>query len=330
MLREVVGHPGPVRLFARLVAAGRLPHGVIIEGPTGSGRRTLARKLASALLCPERQDGDACGVCQHCVHSRAGTHPDFIELPGRREAPSGLPVDDMREVVDRASSSPLLAVGKVIILPDAERLQGASANALLKLLEEPPPNTWILLTAVSVGGLLGTIRSRAQAFRVQALDRASVERVLVRRGISPGRAAALVAAGAGIDADDSGQMADPPFAELERLLSGLDLAAIVGVLDALESAAGAQRSGRRGGGEDADKADDAEGAGLTPAAIRRGILRVWLTQLALRVQGDLRRQERAGQALDRLDRLAHAQIDLERNQSPRLVLEGLSVVRPPH
>lgn len=314
-LRDVIGHGGTVRLLARLVDRGRLPHAIVLEGPAGCGRRTLARTLAAALLCPERRDGDACGVCTHCAQAAAGTHPDISELPGMRESPSGLPVDAARETAEAAASSPLLGVGKAIIVPDAERLRGASSNALLKILEEPPPRTTLILTAVASASLLGTIRSRAQSYRLQALTQNETAALLQRQGVPRERAASIAAGGGGVRALSASAPPPAPVADLERILAGLDLAAIAVVLAKLPS-------------KTDDDGEDGEG-GRTPAAVQRACLREWLLALGTHVRQGLRSPDAriAGQALDRLERVARAIADLDRNHPPRLALEALAMSR---
>jgi hypothetical protein len=315
-LREVIGHPGPIRLLARLIDRDRLPHAMILEGPQGCGRRTLARAVAAAKLCPERRSGDACGLCAHCLQSAGGTHPDIFELPGRRIAPNGPSVEDARTVADSAAASPLLGIGKAIIIPDAELLRDAAANALLKIIEEPPPRTVIILTVASVGGLLGTIRSRAQLYRLQALNRSDRERVLRGTGMDAAKAAALAARGpkmGGLDAPPA------PFQHLERLLDGLDLAAISAVIDALPSRLG----------DSGDASEDAPSATLTPAAVQRQVLRAWLADLAQRQRQGMRSPDprKAEASVQRVERIARAGQDLDRNLQPRLVLEGLALQR---
>jgi len=312
-LREVIGHAGTVLLLTRLVACGRLPHAMVLEGPAGCGRRTMALALASALLCPERIEGDACGVCAHCVQCVVGNHPDLSELPGSHEAPSGLPVEQARAVAEGAGSSPLLGVAKAIIIPEAERLRGASANALLKILEEPPPRTTLILTASSAASLLGTIRSRSQVYRMHALTMTEVAQVLERNGLAPARASALAAAGAGVRAGGSTAAPPAPIADLERILASFDLGAITRVISALPSKL------------DSGDEDDAR----TPAAVQRACLREWLVVLATQLRQGLRSSDplKAATALDHLERIARARADLDRNHAPRLALESLSLGR---
>lgn len=297
-LRGIVGHAGVVRLLARLVERERLPHAIVLEGPAGCGRRTLARALASALLCPEARGGDSCGICAHCRQSAAGTHPDLTELPSTRELPGALPVDDLRAVAEAAATSPLLGVGKAIILPDAERLRGAAANALLKVLEEPPPRTTLILTATAAAALLGTIRSRVQVYRLQALTAAEAARA---RGGAP----------------TVGTWPAPPLGELERVAGGLDLEAVAAVLAALPTRAGG------------DEGEESEDGPRTPAAVQRACLRAWLQALSERQRAALRSSDprAAGQAADRLTRIARAVADLELNLPPRQALEALALGR---
>lgn len=313
-LRDVIGHAGTVRLLGRLVDRGRLPHALVLEGPPGCGRRTVARALAAALLCPERVLGDACGVCAHCAQAAAGTHPDIAELPGQREAPTGLPVEMARTMAEAASSTPLLGVAKAIIVPDAERLRGATANALLKILEEPPPGTTLILTAGASASLLGTIRSRTQAYRLQALTQPEQVALLERHGVDRARARAIAAAGGSVRAAAAVAAPEAPLKELRRLLSGLDMPALASVLAQLPSRV-------------EDDGDDGEAR--TPAAVQRACLREWLMALGAQVRGELRSPEprTAGVALEQLDRIARAVADLDRNHTPRLALEALTLAR---
>lgn len=295
-LRGIVGHTGTVRLLARLVERQRLPHALILDGPSGCGRRTLALALAAALLCPERRAGDACGVCQHCQQTAARTHPDLTVLPSSREAPRGIPLDEIRSTVEAAAASPLLGVGRVIVIPEAERLRDAAANATLKLIEEPPPGTTIVMTALAAAGVLPTIRSRAQVFRLSALT--ADEAARLPRPVVP--------AGGGLP--------PPPLPELARILAGLDFDAIATVAAALPS--------RLEGGE-----DDAEAP--TAAAVQRACLRQWLIALGEQVRRGLRSPDpaAAAAAVAGLERIARAQGDLQRNHTPRLVLEALALGR---
>ena len=166
-LAEIVGNNHAWQRVSRLLRAERLPPALILDGPAGVGRRTGARAIAQAILCPDKQDGDACGVCNSCRLMDAGNHPDFTELdPNRKE--QELKVEPVREqIVDHVFQSPLQGNGLVFVIPDAQRLNPSAANALLKVMEEPPAGVHFILTASNSQSLLPTIRSRAPMLRLR-------------------------------------------------------------------------------------------------------------------------------------------------------------------
>src|SRR6201998_3905742 len=137
-----------------------MSHAWLITGPPGSGRSVAAVCFAAALQCPS--DGEpGCGRCRACVTTLAGTHADV-----RRVVPEGLSigVDDMRTIVQIASRRPSTGRWQVVVIEDADRLTEGAANALLKVVEEPPPSTVFLLCAPSVDpeDIAITLRSRCR------------------------------------------------------------------------------------------------------------------------------------------------------------------------
>jgi len=162
--------------------AGQLPHALMLSGPVGLGKFQLARQLAEALLCDENKQatsGEAvtepCGHCNGCHLMAAGTHPDFKLL-----APEGdskqIPIDAVRETSRFLTLKSQFAPIQVVIVAPAEAMNKYAANSLLKTLEEPTPNSLILLVASQPSRLLPTIRSRCQSIeftlpdKVQALS----------------------------------------------------------------------------------------------------------------------------------------------------------------
>jgi len=310
-LNEVIGHDGPRRLVQRLVAHGRLPHALLIDGMPGSGRRTLARGLAGALLCASPVDGDACGRCRSCLMVAAGSHPDLVELPHDGDAASDPSVDLVRDqVVSAARESPLVGQRRVFVLYGVERLRGAAANALLKVLEEPPAGTHLLMTTAAAAGVLATIRSRAQLMRLQPLGVAELERILVRGGVAPALAAARARSGGGSHRGLWRDAEDPaPIAALRRLLDeGFDSGTVADAVAHLPS----------------KEPRSEDGVERTLAAEQRLVCRRWLEQLLQSLRVDLRGPE-AVRAADRIDRVLAAIRDLQRNLQPRLVIESLAL-----
>lgn len=306
-LHEVIGHGGLPRLIARLIARGRLPHAIILEGIAGCGRRTFARAMAQALLCSTPRDGDACGTCASCQVMVAGTHPDCIELP-HESTGADLPLDLVREmVVDAAFTSPLMGTAKVFIMPGIERLAPAAANTLLKVLEEPPRGTYMLMTTMTAAGVLRTIRSRAQLYRAAPLTAPEVATILERRGIAKSEAQrlSLVAQGSIRGLDE--RTAQVPFEALSRLLAGpLDEALVGEVVGQLPKKV-AEEAGDR-----------------TLAAEQRRVLGLWLDALVQRERLALSGSD-AEVVAERIERVLRLQHDLDRHLNPHLVVEGLAL-----
>ncbi|MUL46067.1 DNA polymerase III subunit delta' [Mycobacterium sp. CBMA293] len=145
------------------VTTGSMTHAWLITGPPGSGRSIAAVCFAAALQCTaEAADGGpGCGACRACTTTMAGTHADV-----RRVIPEGLSigVDEMRAIVQTASRRPGTGRWQVVVVEDADRLTEGAANALLKVVEEPPPSTVFLLCAPSVDpeDIAVTLRSRCR------------------------------------------------------------------------------------------------------------------------------------------------------------------------
>ncbi len=145
-------------LLASRLDTGAFPHAILIEGPTGSGRRTLARLIAAAAVC--RGSGERpCGTCAACHKSRSGIHPDITEIGGGGEARS-FHLDVVRDLREEVYVRPNEAARRVFILCDVQNMTPQAQNALLKVLEEPPAHVLFILTCEARHQLLETVRSR--------------------------------------------------------------------------------------------------------------------------------------------------------------------------
>jgi DNA polymerase III subunit delta' len=155
---------------------GALAHAWLIVGPPGSGRSTLARAFAAALIA---DPGDTAARDQVL----AGTHPDLTAL---RTEQVVIRIDEARRLVERAYFAPSLGRHRVIVVEDADRMTERTSNVLLKALEEPPEHTVWVLCAPSDADLLPTIRSRVRLLRLREPDVADVAALIQRRtGASP-------------------------------------------------------------------------------------------------------------------------------------------------
>jgi DNA polymerase-3 subunit delta' len=163
------------------VSGGLAPHSMthawLITGPPGSGRSVAALCFAAALQCTS--DGiPGCGECRACTTTMAGTHADV-----RRIIPEGLSigVDEMRNIVQIASRRPGTGRWQIVLIEDADRLTEGAANALLKVVEEPPPSTVFLLCAPSVDpeDIAITLRSRCRHVALVTPPVDAIARVLI-------------------------------------------------------------------------------------------------------------------------------------------------------
>ncbi len=141
---------------------GGLPNSILLSGPQGLGKHIFAQQLAAYLLCDTPlPDNMACQQCRHCQLFNAGTHPDAIILSPEKEG-GVIKVDDVRQQIATAYETPQVADKKIIVLNPADAMNRASANALLKILEEPSDYVFFILVTHQPHKLLPTIRSRCQ------------------------------------------------------------------------------------------------------------------------------------------------------------------------
>lgn len=190
---ELVGHQRQKEWFDRAVQRGRLANTFLFLGPDGVGKRTFARLLAKSLLCHRSPSGklEPCGACEDCAQVNAMTHPDLIEVA----KPSDKSVIPLELIIGpeeaRRSEGLIHDIGlkpysgkrKIAILDDADSLAAEGANALLKTLEEPPPDSLLILMSVSLQKQLPTIRSRCQVIRFQPLAVDQLAQLIVQQGI---------------------------------------------------------------------------------------------------------------------------------------------------
>jgi DNA polymerase-3 subunit delta' len=227
----LIGHDALCSRLSGQIARGALPASLLLTGAPGIGKQRLALWLGQRLLC--EADNAPCGVCQHCSYALQGAHPDLrwyfprprlkdssdiaLEdvardydeaiaersaahgLYARADGSQGIYVYTARLIVRQSVSTPALARRKVFVVGDAERMvpqlsSQEAANAFLKLLEEPPADTTLILTSSEPGSLLPTIRSRVVSVRVAPLPDPAVRAFLAQP-------AAAAAAGAGADPD---------------------------------------------------------------------------------------------------------------------------------
>lgn len=158
MLSELIGNHAVKSRITALLAAGRLPHALLIEGQRGTGRFTLACAVARALVC---STGNACGICRNCIQAAHLTHPDILVYAPKEAV---FKVNTVRQINADAMIKPNQASRKVMILRDCEKMNDEAQNAFLKTLEEPPGTVQFILLTQNSKMLLDTIRSRCVIF----------------------------------------------------------------------------------------------------------------------------------------------------------------------
>jgi DNA polymerase-3 subunit delta' len=319
---HIIGNERAVTTLAR--AAASIPvHAYLLVGPARVGKRTLALEFAMALNC--ERSIRPCHACYACHKIASGNHPDVatIEPIDGRETIS---VEQVRELRESAILRPYEGVWRVFLIV-ADTLTGGAADALLKMLEEPPPQMVLVLIARDLEGLAETIVSRCQVITLNPVPAAVIAHALEEHGAAPGEARRLAELAHGAPGWALEALANPMVvADRERVLERMSSLATLSLSDRLvlieEITSGAARAGKE-----------------------RGLLRQYLEVLlewwrdVLLVCGghpelvtnrtrlaELERQAQQ-QALDRvycvLRAIVTAMVRIDQNVDPRLALEAL-------
>lgn len=194
MFDQITGNERVKQLLRRMLGTGRVPGALLFTGEEGVGKKLFALEIARALNCRAPQGVEGCGKCPLCLRMSRFNFPQSQDPDdwkriiwtdhgdvGMVVAPKRLlQVDQMREIEREANFRPFEGKARIFIVDDADKLNDPSANALLKILEEPPPTSHLILITSRPAMLLPTIRSRCQAIRFSPLTTAEIEQHLLR------------------------------------------------------------------------------------------------------------------------------------------------------
>lgn len=211
MFAELTGNERVKAALKRMLVTDRLPGAMLFTGEEGIGKRLFALEIARALNCRTPKDNEACGVCSSCTRIAKLNYPQredaeewtqiiWTDHPdvGLVVAPKRvLRVEQMRQIEKEANFRPFEGKARVFLIDEADKLNDASANALLKVLEEPPRTSHLILITARPAMLLPTILSRCQMIRFSPLTPAEIETHLTKNKLVDPKTARLRARAAG-------------------------------------------------------------------------------------------------------------------------------------
>ncbi len=245
--KEIIGQKKAKDSFLKMVSENRVPHALILKGKPGIGKLAFANAVAQYVNCEAQTPEDSCGVCSSCSKIKKGIHPDvrfilpiisnkvdgknpvsddffpqfreqFFARPyysfntwvGQMQGENkqvGIRINEIRELKRKISLMAFEGRYKVVVIWNAEKINNEAANAMLKLLEEPPERTMIIMTVSDTSALLATINSRCQRIQMHRIDDATLADYLVATsGLNRDRALQIV------------QIAEGSVAEAEEMV----------------------------------------------------------------------------------------------------------------
>ena len=188
---DIIGQEGAVEILGRELSNGRISHAYLFSGMGCIGKKQTALAFAMAVECG-RVRGDSCGECLSCRKISHGVHPDvrlYVPEARTKGATEKIYIDQIRDLQAGISLRPMEGEKKVFMIDDADRMVDQAANALLKTLEEPPPDSFLILITSFPDLLPSTVLSRCRTVRFKPLSTDSVEEILIRKmGLSKDKA----------------------------------------------------------------------------------------------------------------------------------------------
>jgi len=228
---QVIGQKAVVQTLKNAIRNNRLAHGYIFSGMRGVGKTTVARLLAKSLNCEQGPTPEPCLKCESCVDIQEGRSVDVLEIDGA----SNRGIDEVRALKEGIQYKPLYSRYKVIIIDEFHMLTKEAFNALLKTLEEPPPNTIFILATTELHKVPSTIVSRCQTFEFRKISlneiTAHLKEIIQKENISISNyGIRLIAESAEGSLRDAQSLLDQSVAFAGEKVSDEDLKEILGTI----------------------------------------------------------------------------------------------------
>ncbi len=226
---NIVGHKQVVTQLRLMQLEGRIPHAMLFCGTAGIGKSLAAEALAAAMLCHNPAEGQACGHCPSCQALAAGTHPDFFQIQPESETKAApmIKIEAVRKLQEDIARIPLLSERRVVIMQEADKMNEAAANCLLKTIEEPSGQIVFILLTSRPSALLDTIISRCMRVGFGILQPQELVEILRQQGLEGAMASKLASIADG-SAAKALAMQDEELLLLQK--QAFDLAAAAGSL----------------------------------------------------------------------------------------------------
>ena len=182
--KDILGNSRVKKILRKALQKNKVPNSMLFCGPRGIGKRDMALVLAKAMNC-ERKKDDASEVCPSCKAINAGNFPDVIEISPEKEV---IKIEQMRTLRKIAYLKPMMGKKRVFVVVDADKMTEEAANSLLKILEEPPLFSYIILVAQNPFMIMSTIQSRCQVLNFTPVSREDIGKILVEKGFEEKKA----------------------------------------------------------------------------------------------------------------------------------------------
>lgn len=182
--KDILGNSRVKKILRKALQKNKVPNSMFFCGPRGIGKRDMALVLAKAMNC-ERKKDDACEVCTSCKAINAGNFPDVIEISPEKDV---IVIDQMRMLRKIANLKPMMGKRRVFVVVDADKMKEEAANSLLKILEEPPLFSYIILVANNPFLIMSTIKSRCQVLNFTPVSKEDIGKILVEKGYEENKA----------------------------------------------------------------------------------------------------------------------------------------------